>query len=341
MINCLKIAALVGWSLVIPGLVSCSVHTGKKDGPPEMVWIAGGDFTMGSNDPSAPAEYPPHQVHVDGFWMDEHEVTNDQFAAFVKATGYQTTAERPVSWEELKQQLPPDVPKPPDSLLKPGALVFNPPSNPVVDLNKYAQWWKWIPGANWRHPMGPESSIDGKGNYPVVQVSYDDAAAYAKWARKRLPTEAEWEYAALGGAPGGQQWTYKELIKNGRYQANFFQGAFPVRNTDDDGFDGAAPVESFPPNGYGLYDMIGNVWEWCADWYSFHAYPGSDPRKVLYNPTGPAMTSDPLNPYAKERVIKGGSYLCSDQYCSNYHTSARMADAYDSGQSHVGFRCVQ
>lgn len=298
---------------------------------------------MGSTDALArPDESPVHRVRVDGFWMDATEVTNRQFAAFVAATGYVTVAERPVDWEELKKQVAPGTPKPPDEDLQPGALVFTPPDHPV-DLRDVSQWWRWTTGADWRHPSGPGSSIDGKDDYPVVQVCYEDAVAYAAWAGGRLPTEAEWEFAARGGLDGRVNVWGDEPVDGTR--ANTWQGHFPDKNTMDDGFLGVAPVKSFPPNGYGLYDMAGNVWEWCSDLYRPDAYArlvlenGID--GVTVNPTGPKSSLDPRNPYGPEsRVQRGGSFLCNDSYCASYRPSARMSCSPDTGMSHVGIRCV-
>jgi len=314
-----------------------------EDHPPGMVWIPGGTFAMGSVDPLArPDERPVHQVRVDGFWMDATEVTNKQFAMFVAATQYLTTAEKPIDWEELKKQVPPGTPKPPDEMLKPGSLVFTPPDH-RVDLRDVSQWWQFEAGTNWRHPAGPESSIDGKDGFPVVQVSWDDAVAYAKWAGKRLPTEAEWEFAARGGLDGKVNVWGDEPIDP--KHANTWQGHFPDKNTADDGYAGAAPVAKFPPNGYGLYDMAGNVWEWCSDLYRVDAYDmlvaQVGPGKVAVNPTGPDKSVDPRNPDAPVvRVQRGGSYLCNDSYCASYRPSARMGSTPDSAAQHLGFRCV-
>jgi formylglycine-generating enzyme required for sulfatase activity len=308
-----------------------------------MVWVPGGEFTMGSTDALARQdESPKHRVRVDGFWMDVTEVTNAQFAAFVKATGYKTMAERPVDWEELKKQLPPGTPKPPDEKLQPGSLVFTPPGRPV-DTRDYSQWWTWTIGANWRHREGPASSIEGKDNEPVVQVAFEDVQAYCEWAGKRLPTEAEWEFAARGGLEGKVNVWGDAPID--RKRANTWQGHFPDRNTAEDGFARVAPVKSFPANGYGLYEMAGNVWEWCSDLYRPDTYArrvreiGKD--GVCINPTGPEASFDPRNPHTPEsRVQRGGSFLCHDSYCANYRPSARMPCPPDPGLQHLGFRCV-
>jgi formylglycine-generating enzyme required for sulfatase activity len=327
-----------------PPVQSQTSEEKKTNPPPEngqagMVWIPGGEFVMGSNDADASqAEGPLHQVKVDGFWMDEVEVTNAQYREFIDATDYVTIAERPIDWEEMKKQLPPGTPKPPDDVLVPGSLVFSSPDH-AVSLDDYSQWWKWTTGADWQHPKGPGSSIEGKDNYPVVHIAYEDAVAYAQWAGKRLPTEAEWEFAARGGVYDKPFAWGDELTPDGKYLANFFQGSFPYNNAIMDGFNASAPIQSFPSNGYGLYEIIGNVWEWTSDWYRYDAYQ-SRTGKLTVNPEGPTMCYDPQDPYALKRVIKGGSYLCSREYCSNYRPSARMATSIDSGQEHLGFRCV-
>ena len=310
---------------------------------PGMVWIPGGEFQMGSVDPLARNdESPIHRVRVDAFWMDATEVTNTQYAAFVEATGYVTVAERPVDWEEIRKQVPPGTPKPPDEMLQPGSLVFTPPDHPV-DLERYDLWWTWTTGASWQHPEGPGSSIATRMDHPVVQIAYEDAVAYAKWAGGRLPTEAEWEFAARGGLSGKVNVWGDEPIDATR--CNTWQGHFPDTNTAADGFARTAPVKSYPPNGYGLYDMAGNVWEWCSDLFRPDTYArtrlalGAD--GVAENPTGPSSSIDPRNPHTPEsRVHRGGSFLCNDSYCSSYRPSARMACSPDSGLSHLGFRCV-
>ncbi len=313
----------------------------QRSAPPGMVWIPGGEFTMGTDEEeSYPAERPAHRVQVDGFWMDEHEVTNAEFHKFVEATGYVTTAARKPEWEELKKQLPPGTLKPADALLVPGSLVFTPPAHPV-SLQDATTWWAWTPGANWRHPAGPGSTLAGRWEHPVVHVSWEDATAYAQWAGKRLPTEAEWEFAARGGLEKKRFAWGNEIQPGGKWMANTFQGHFPNQNTAEDGHIGAAPVKSFPPNGYGLYDMIGNVWEWTSDWYTADLYRQRAKSSVVHHPQGPDHPNDPTEPYAPKRVTKGGSFLCSPQYCVNYRPSARRGTSFDSGMSHVGFRCVQ
>ncbi|MDE2509127.1 MAG: formylglycine-generating enzyme family protein [Planctomycetota bacterium] len=308
--------------------------------PPGMRWIPPGEFLMGTSGPAAPSnERPAHRVRLTGFWIDEHEVTNDEFALFVERTGYVTVAERKPAWEDLRKQLPPDTTKPADDVLVPGALVFTPPQE-RVPLDDASRWWSWVPGASWRHPEGPRSSIDGKGNHPVVQVAWDDAAAYAKWANKRLPTEAEWEYAARGGLDSKRfVWGDQPPTESDRL-ANIWQGEFPSRNTAADGYERTAPVKSFPPNGYGLHDMAGNVWEWCSDWYDADSYRKDARRAVSINPRGPDASFDPDEPYAQKRVTRGGSFLCHVDYCESYRPAARRGTAFDTGLAHLGFRCA-
>jgi len=318
-----------------------------------MVWIPGGEFSMGSTGPlSRPDESPVHRVRVDGYWIDATELTNAQFELFVKATSYKTVAERDVDWEELKKQVPAGTPKPAAEMLKAGSLVFTPPDHPV-DLRGHEQWWSWTTGADWRHPEGPKSTIEGEAHYPVVQIAYEDAMAYCKWAGKSLPTEAQWEFAARGGLDRKANAWGDDPIDSKR--ANTWQGHFPDKNEaaapGGDGFALSAPVKSFPPNGYGLYDMAGNVWEWCTDLYRPDTYArrmveldaagkkGTD--RVVVNPTGPTKSYDPRNPNSPEsRVHRGGSFLCNDSYCASYRPSARMACPPDTGLQHLGFRCV-
>ena len=313
----------------------------RSAAPPGMVWVPGGEFTMGTDsDLGWPDEKPAHRVRVDGFWMDVTEVTNAQFRDFVEATGYVTTAEKPPVLEELKRQMPPGMsPLSPEKLV-PGSLVFRPTKGPV-DLRDYSQWWHWTPGASWRRPEGPDSNLDGRENHPVVHVSWDDAVAYARWAGKRLPTEAEWEFAARGGLDGKPYVWGDEPFNPKKPQANIWQGEFPYHNTAEDGYERTAPVKSYPPNGYGLYDMAGNVWEWCADWYDLDLYRRRAGRGVVVNPTGPERSADPTRPFTPQRVQRGGSFLCNDSYCSRYRPGARHGCSPDTGMSHVGFRCVQ
>jgi len=309
--------------------------------PAGMVWIPGGEFTMGSDDQMARRnEQPPHPVKVDGFWMDVTSVTNADFMKFTEATGYQTVAERKPDWEELKKQLPPNTPKPDDSQLVAGSMVFTPSEKPV-DLRQMANFWRWVPGADWKHPEGPGSSLSGRENHPVVQVCWDDAVAYAKWAGKRLPTEAEWEFAARGGSTGKRYYWGDDFKQDGKFMANTWTGDFPYRNTKEDGFTGTAPVKSFPANGYGLYDMAGNVWNWCSDWYRPDTYIERSKEPMCANPTGPLKSFSPVNPHQTERVTKGGSFLCQENYCASYRPSARRGLPPDTGMSHVGFRCAK
>src|SRR5688572_2848802 len=305
--------------------------------PPGMAWIPGGEFEMGTNaDLGRPEEKPAHRVRVRGFWMDETEVTNAQFRAFVDATGYKTTAERAPTAEEILKLAPSGTPPPTPDKLVAGSLVFRATSG-AVDTRDYANWWHWTPGADWRHPEGPESSIDGRERHPVVHVSWEDAAAYAAWAGKRLPTEAEWEFAARGGRAGKPYAWGDAPFSDENPQANIWQGEFPWKNTARDGFERTAPVKSFAPNGFGLYDMSGNVWEWCADWFDPELYRGR--KTLLVNPTGPEKAPGPA--YAARRVERGGSFLCHDAYCSRYRPTARHGGAPDTGMSHLGFRCVR
>lgn len=313
----------------------------SSDKPAGMVWVEGKKFTMGSQEQCNTNDAQPfHPVEVKGFWMDETEVTNDQFTAFVNATGYITLAERPVDWEEMKKLVPPGTPKPAANLLLPGSLVFTPPLQPVM-LNDYSQWWAWVTGANWKHPQGPDSSIEKLGNHPVVHIAFEDAQAYAQWAGKRLPTEAEYELAARGGLDKKEYAWGDELTPNGKFMANYFQGAFPYLNSGDDGFTGTSPVKSFSPNPYGLYDLVGNVWELCSDFYAVDDFQTVSYPNLMQNPAGPAKTHDPNDPLAIKHVSKGGSFLCSAQYCSNYKPSGRQGSAHDTGMNHTGFRCVK
>ncbi len=307
----------------------------------EMIWIAGGTFMMGAdNKQASPDEYPKHKVTVDGFWIDITEVTNDQFEKFVKATNYKTTAEKDIDWNEIKKQVEPGTPRPPDSMLKAASLVFK-PSSGQVSLDDYSQWWEWKRGADWKHPEGPKSSIKGKGNNPVVQVSWDDAVAYCKWAGKRLPTEAEWEFAARGGLKNTIYSWGNQLDENTSSKANYWQGSFPYSNKMTDGYYKSAPVKSFPPNGYGIFDMAGNVWEWCADWYHHQYYSQVNSSNGVINPKGPQKSYDPEEPYAPKRVTRGGSFLCNESYCSGYRCARRMKSSPDTGLEHLGFRCVK
>ena len=315
--------------------------------PPEgMVYIPGGEFSMGSLDPTAmemscggnqPMEdaRPLHRVYVDGFFMDATEVTNEQFAQFVKATGYVTVAERKPTREEF-----PDAPL--ENLVA-GSVVFSPPPRPVP-LDDHYQWWGYVPGANWQHPEGPKSDLKGREKQPVVHVAYEDAEAYAKWAGKRLPTEAEFEFAARGGLTGKPYSWGDELKPGGKWAANIYQGKFPVRggDTGEDGFKGIAPVAQFPPNGYGLFDVGGNVWEWCSDWYRADYYSTlAEQGGIARNPQGPADSLDPSEPDQPKRVQRGGSFLCTDEYCTRYMVGTRGKGEVRSASNHLGFRLVK
>lgn len=305
-----------------------------------MIYIKGGTFNMGGDNSQAMAdEYPKHMVKVKAFWMNKTDVTNAQFAAFVKATGYITTAEKKVDWGELKKTLPAGTTKPPDSALLPSSLVFAATKGPV-DLNNYSAWWQWRRGADWRHPQGPESNIKGKDNYPVVQVSWYDAQAYCKWAGKRLPTEAEWELAARGGLKDNIYPWGNEPVNSSKAKANTWEGNFPYRNTKKDGYMGLAPVGSFAPNGFGLYDMAGNVWEWCSDWYSADYYKHLAGHLTV-NPIGASQSYDPDEPSVPKRSLRGGSFMCNDSYCSGYRVARRMKSSPDTGLENTGFRCVE
>ena len=310
--------------------------------PEGMVWVPGGEFEQGAVPQDKMAmdhEKPAHKVAVDGFFIDITEVTNAQFSKFVKETGYVTIAEREIDWEEMKKQVPEGTPKPNDSILQPGSLTFKKTKSTLPNLFDFSQWWHWTIGANWKHPNGPDSSIKGLENHPVVQIAYEDALAYCNWAGRRLPTESEWEYAANGGKTG-TTFFWGDNIKELSKSANSWEGEFPVTNTKVDGFENRAPVKSYQPNGYGLYDMAGNVWEWTADWYNTNYYAEQATIAPLKNPTGAATAYNPQNPYVKEKIIKGGSFLCSDSYCASYRISARMASSTDSSAEHTGFRTV-
>jgi formylglycine-generating enzyme required for sulfatase activity len=288
---------------------------------------------MGSDNPMFKDARPWHRVYVDGFWIDRTPVTNEQFARFAKATGYLTIAEKMPSAEEF--------PGAPQENLIAGSVVFSPPAQPVP-LNDHMAWWSYVKGANWRHPEGPATNLKGKAKHPVVHVAYDDAASYCKWAGKRLPTEAEFEFAERGGLERKPFAWGDEFKPGGRFMANTFQGHFPDKNTAEDRYSTTSPVQSFPPNGYGLYDMSGNVWEWTSDWYRADYYKqlaatGQVPR----NPQGPPDSFDPGERALPKRVHRGGSFLCTDQYCSRYEVGGRGKGDPDTGTNHLGFRCVR
>jgi formylglycine-generating enzyme len=323
-----------------PTIVNAAAVPGSPR--PGMVWIPGGEFSMGSTEESDSLcarpgitrdALPVHRVYVDGFWMDATEVTNDDFARFVRATGYVTIAERTPTAEEF--------PGAPRENLVAGAIVFTPPAAPVASLDNYFQWWQYRKGANWRHPEGPSSNLTGRGRYPVVQIAYDDAVAYARWVGKRLPTEAEWEFAARGGLAGKLYAWGDDLRPDGKPIANTYQGTFPTRDTGDDGFAGLAPIASFAPNAYGLYDVAGNAWEWVSDWYREDYYAElAAAGGVTRNPRGPSSSFDPAEPGVPKRVQRGGSFLCTDQYCSRYMVGTRGKGEPSTGSDHVGFRLV-
>ncbi|MBV9670403.1 MAG: formylglycine-generating enzyme family protein [Acidobacteriales bacterium] len=309
--------------------------------PLGMAWIPGGEFSMGAQDPPDKDDVgmkatldsrPIHRVYVDGFFIDTTDVTNAQFAAFVKVTGYVTIAERTPRAE--------DYPGAPAENLVAGSVVFSPPDHPVA-LNNQLQWWDYVHGANWRHPSGPKSDLQGKENYPVVHVALEDAAAYAAWVGKRLPTEAEWEFAARGGLAGKPFVWGDEFRPGGKWMANTHQGQFPIHDMGSDGHIGISAVAQYPPNGYGLYDMAGNVWQWTTDWYRPDYYGQlAAAGGVARNPHGPDTSLDPSEPNQPKKVQRGGSYLCTDQYCSRYIVGTRGKGDPNTGTNHLGFRCV-
>jgi sulfatase modifying factor 1 len=312
-----------------------SVEQAERSAPPSMIWILGGTFRMGS-DRHYPEEAPAHRVTVDGFWIDRTPVTNRQFRKFVNETGYVTFAEIAPDAKDYPGALP--------QMLKAGSLAFTPPKQPV-NLRDWSQWWTFKFGANWRRPYGPRSSISRLDDHPVVHIAYRDAEAYANWAGKELPTEAEWEFAARGGLDGAEFAWGDEFMPGGKPMANTWHGTFPVQNLAIGGFARTSPVTAFPPNGYGLHDMIGNVWEWTADWWSAAHEPDSaKPCCIRRNPRGgcEADSYDSCLPAIKipRKVLKGGSHLCAPNYCRRYRPAARHAEAVDTSTSHVGFRCV-
>tara|TARA_R110002049_G_scaffold135233_2_gene294755 strand:+ start:1594 stop:2715 length:1122 start_codon:yes stop_codon:yes gene_type:complete len=324
----------------IKKVVSDAIINNPPDG---MVWIPAGTFMQGavSQDEMAMThEKPQHPVMVDGFFMDITEVTNAAFSKFVDETGYITIAEREIDWEEMKKQLPEGTPKPHDSILQPGSLLFKKTKSPVPNLYDFSQWWQWSIGTNWKHPNGPDSNLEGKENHPVVHVCYEDALAYCEWAGRRLPTEAEWEYAARGNEKNTVYFWGDDRAQLSK-RANSWEGEFPVRNTLEDGFERTAPVKSYPANDFGLFDMAGNVWEMTTDWYNLNYYDElAATNTTAINPQGANKAYNPNNPYIQEKVIKGGSFLCSDSYCASYRVSARMGTSLDSSAEHIGFRTV-
>jgi sulfatase modifying factor 1 len=309
--------------------------------PDGMRLIPAGRFEMGSNtDVAWPEEGPAHAVRLThAYLLDETEVTNAQFARFVKATGYRTVAERPVRLPDIMAQLPQGAAQPPKEALQPGSLVFKLPRGPV-DLRDVSQWWHWTPGANWRAPEGPGSHISQRALHPAVHLAWEDAANFCRWAGKRLPTEAEWERAARGGVDGlpfvWGSTAPNDAAPRAHWFANIWQGVFPTRNTGMDGYVFTAPVKSFQPNPYGLYDMAGNVWEWMADWYDPMAYAGLASREVV-DPQGAVRPLD----RTRRKAQRGGSFLCHESYCSRYRPAARQGAAADSGTSHAGVRCAK
>lgn len=313
----------------------------KIEIPAGMVLIPGGTFSMGApnavgmtdggNDPM-PDSRPVHRVYVDGFLMDDHEVTNAEFEKFVKATGYITSAEKKPTAQDLPGVDP--------SLLTAGSVVFKAPGNPVP-LDNELRWWTYEKGADWKHPEGPSSNIKGKENHPVVHITWEDANAYARWAGKRLPTEAEWEFASRGGLSGNMFAWGNNFRPDGKWMGNSFQGSFPDKNSGEDGFTGTAPVKQFPANGYGLYDMSGNVWEWCSDYYHVNYYNELKEQGTAKNPSGPSESYDPYEPGTIKKAQRGGSYLCTDQYCTRYMMGTRGKGDWKTSTNHVGFRCVK
>lgn len=322
------------------------INENNQPGPPpekNLVWIPGGWFWMGSNDAAHPDSTPTHKVYVDGLWMGKYEVTNAEWADFVKDTGYLTVAER----KPDVSQLPADAKKEVKDAMKkqqPFSIVFTKPDGPVF-LANHMQWWRMVEGADWKHPLGPDSNLEGKDNHPAVQVCYLDCEAYVKWKNYkhrqkgwlwRLPTEAEWEFAARGALHRTKFTWGDELQPDGKWLANIWQGKFPSENTQGDGYEHTAPVGSFPANGFGLHDMAGNVWEWCSDYYMTNYYANSPER----NPGGPVMGFDPREPGLAKKVQRGGSFLCDASYCERYLTYARGKGEINSAQDHCGFRIV-
>jgi formylglycine-generating enzyme len=324
-------AGRIATFVVLLTCLACNVN--RQPAPAGMVWIPGGTFWMGCQDCGMPDALPVHRVAVDGFWMDRTPVTNAEFERFVSATGYITVAERPLD--------PRDYPGVPRDKLVAGSAVFSPTAGPVP-LDNPLRWWRYTAGANWKHPGGPRSDLRGRSDHPVVHVAFDDVVAYARWVNKRVPTEAEFEFAARGGLDRNRFPWGNELTPGGKAVANTWQGRFPMRDRGEDGYSGTSPVTAFPPNGFGLYDMGGNVWQWCADWYRPDAYAErANLGAPAKNPKGPAASFDPQEPGAAKRVLRGGSYLCTDQYCARYLVGSRGKAEVTSGTSNLGFRLVQ
>lgn len=333
-------AVAAGWLAIAAGPQPGQPGDGRN-APPDMVWVPPGEFLMGSDSSRAQAnERPAHKVRLPGYWIDRHHVTNRDFARFVAATGYVTTAERAPDWETLRAQLPPGTPRPPASALVPGALVFVGADKPV-DLREYARWWRYAPGASWRHPQGPASDLTGKEDHPVVQVSYEDAQAYAAWAGKRLPTEAEWEYAARGGLDQASYAWGGVLQPEGKSMARTWDSAQPFPVQSPKIMPGTERVGAYPPNGYNIQDMAGNAWQWVADWYRPDAFARQAAKGgAIFDPAGPQASFDAtlVRPDAPQRVIRGGSFLCSETYCEGYRVSARQGQDPYSSAANVGFR---
>tara|TARA_B100000963_G_scaffold341798_1_gene341912 strand:- start:228 stop:1280 length:1053 start_codon:yes stop_codon:yes gene_type:complete len=310
--------------------------------PDGMVWVEGKSYTKGAKQNDGYAmirEKPSHEVYIDGFYIDITEVTNNQFQKFVNETGYLTIAEREIDWDDIKKSLPPGTPKPHDSILQPGSLIFNDQIKTVDNMENYFQWWRWQIGANWKAPKGPGSNIENKGDFPVVHIAYEDAIAYCDWANRRLPTEAEWESAAQGNYKNAV-FTWGDKVDLLNLNANTWQGDFPLKNEAKDGFEMIAPVRSFPPNSIGIFDMIGNVWEITDDLFNVNYYSELSTKSELKNIKGASTCYNPSNPYEKQHVMKGGSFLCHDSYCASYRISARMGVSIGSGSDHTGFRTV-
>jgi sulfatase modifying factor 1 len=314
--------------------------TPQDASPDGMVWIPGGEFTMGwDGNFSRRDELPLHRVKLDGYWIKRTPVTNTEFKEFIEATGYVTTAEKIPELAEIMKGLPPGTQPPPESSLFAASLVFTPPGYPV-SLNNPLVWWQWKAGANWKQPKGPGSSINEIMDHPVVHVSWYDAEAYARWRKMSLPTEAQWEFAARGGHEQRLYIWGDEPVHKDEIKINVWEGVFPNRNYKKDGYYGTSPVTAFAPNDFGLYDMAGNVWEWTADWYHMDAYRMRASEKVSINPKGPFTSYDPAEPHMPKRTTRGGSFLCNDSYCSGYRPAARMKTSPDTSLNHTGFRVV-